>query len=260
MTKYYFLATLLPSLNLGEEPELKFEELQKLLSANLTAEDFIKSRVLNRLCDLENFRAIWNQKPIDPHGNFSQRRLEELMVSHGTELPEYVADFLDRYSSTEDRLRFFPSLIASYFSQEIIGQKGFLRDYLEFERNLRIVLVALRTKSLNRDLSKELQFEDSRDDIVAEVLAQKETKSLDVPYGFEELRILYENTIQNPLEWHRALLEFRIRHITEIAGDDLFSIDRILAYQVLVALVEKWNALSKDAGIEIIDTLLKEIK
>lgn len=259
MTQYYFLTTLLPELVLGEKPELSYLELRPLLDANLTPNDREKAYVICRLADLENLRALWNNQPIDLHGNFNKSELEDLLIAQGEEVPSYLIDYLGRYASLEDRISHFPQLVASFFNEEIAVAEGFLKDYLSFERDLRLVMVGFRAKQRHRDVALELQYEDPYDPVVAQILAQKDAASYDPPAGFEELKPLFEKYANAPLDLHKAILEYRLARIAQLTGDALFSVDHVLSYLASLIIIERWNALDHAEGTKVIDSLLKEI-
>lgn len=252
MENYYYVATALPPLQFGVTPEMTFADFCHLLEDNLDKEDYLKTVVLRRYYDIENIRAFWKKQPLDPRGNYNEVDLESAILSHEG-LPEYVYDFLDKYDSKERRLEYFPELIVSYFQNEIKKAKGFLKRYLEFEREWRLVFTAFRAKQLGRDINVELQFEDPYDDFVAQILAQKDAKSFVPPNGYQELAAIFEEHANDPLALHKALGAYRFYHIEDMLGIDMFTIDRILGYMAELITLEKWFELDKKKGIERVD-------
>ena len=258
MPNYYFLGTLLPDLIIGEPPEIGFYEFIDLLKNNLSANDMEKVRVLRSLYDLFNLRVYWKSMVLDPFGNFDANDLEEAFATQ-TLLPNYVFKFMEEHESTEDRLKHFHDLISTFLKSEAEKQTGFLKWFLELERDLRLVMLGFRAKKMGRDLTRELQNEDPEEEIIAQLLAQKESPVYEPPDKYEDLRPIFEKYYDQPLEIQRALLEYRFRKIDEHLGiTDSFSINRILAYLAELILVEKWQELDKEKGLEIMNTILKE--
>lgn len=251
---YYFLASLLPDLQIGYPPEINLQDFMFLLETNLTPEDLAKTKALRRYYDIQNVRAFWLKKKLDPRGNLDINELEDALASD-SDLPEYFFDFLKKHQSFKDRIHFFSELLEAYFRFELERSSGFIRKYLQFERDLRLILVGFRTKELNRDLIKELQFEDPQDDIVAQMIAQKDAKVLEPPAEYEDLKTLIEQTKDDPLVRHQALSSYRFQKLAEMVGVNIFSIDRILAYMLQLILVEKWMELDKQKGQQIIGEL-----
>ena len=79
------------------------------------------------------------------------------------------------------------------FFQEQKKQKNpFLAAYFRLERELRLVLVALRAKEQKRDLEEELKYEDPFDLFVQFILAQKDMETFQPPKEYEEVKVIFE--------------------------------------------------------------------
>ena len=265
MGHYYFLASLLPPLRLGNPPELSFSDLVFYLRTNLHHKDLERSVVIRRYYDLLNLRLLWLSgadgerlaAELDRHGNLDEQGLEEALITH-LGLPDYVYDYMERYESREDRLSHFAALLAAYYKYEIAHASGFLREYLIFERDWRLVLTGFRAKQLGRDRSVELQYEDSDDDIVRQLLAQRDADHYEPPVQYRDLKEVFEEHSKDPLALHQALCLFCFDKIEGMLENDIFSIDRILGYMAQLIIVEKWMELDQKKGLQIIDTIVKE--
>jgi len=253
MRNYYFIVPSLPPLTLHERPEITFGELMARLEINLSKQDLEKVRVLRRFIDIYNIRALLMEEPVDPRGNLNEKELDEALLVHAA-LPDYVFDFLDQFEKVSDKIRNFPGLLARFFNEETPKQKGFLRNYLIFERESRLILLALRAKHLNRDVVKELQFEDPTDPIVAHILAQKDSEIYEPPPEYADLKELIASCYADPWAEHKAFAEYRFRKIAELSESKLFTIDQILCYMAQLMMIEDINELDKEKGNMILDT------
>jgi len=251
--QYYFIGTALPPLTLGAKPELSFKESKEMLAANLSASDMRKIDDLLWPVDLANIRALWMGLPMDEKGIYTPKELEEaLLVREG--LPEYLNEYLDRYDSVQDRIKYFPSLYASMYRDMQEREKGFLLKYYTMEREIRLVLTALRAKHFGKDVARELQFEDPHDPFVMDILAQKDSIDYTPPQEYEDLKELFLHNLSDPKRLHLALLEYRFK---KIESNEPFSLDRILAYMVQLMIVESWESLDKEKGKALIEDLSK---
>jgi len=250
---YYFLAASLPPLKLGEVPDITFEELTKRFVVNLSKEDYAKTVVIRRAIDLANIKALLLEEPIDPRGNLNQTELDEALLVHAG-LPDYVFDFLDRHETRADRLKYFAELMMLYYKEEIPRAEGFLRKYLIFERNWRLVMIAIRAKSLGRDVIKELQFEDLGDPLVLQILAQKDAPKYEPPTEYAELVELVLSSGSDPWQQFQVFAQWRFKKLDELVDKTISSIDWILAYMVQLLMVEYWNELDEKKGNMILDT------
>lgn len=255
MANYYFLAASLPPLVLGEKPDLTFDELICRADINLEKRDLEKTVVFRRFIDLMNIRALLLEDGIDSRGNLSEKELDQaLLLKEG--LPEYVFEFLDKFESPQQKLRFFPGLMAAYYREEIVGQSGFLKDYLEFERSWRLVLLGIKAKELGRDLTEELQFEDLKDPLVMDLLAQKDSFTYDPPPEFVSLKEKYLACGPDPFMQFKEVAKWRFQQIEELVEEPLFSIDWILSYMARLLIVEQWNELDPAKGEIILEAFV----
>lgn len=252
MANYYFVAPSLPELVLGGRPDITFEEFQNRLEVNLTKEDFKKTLILRRFIDLNNIRSLLLEQPIDPRGTLNEKELDEALLIRNI-LPSYVFEFLDQYDQPLDIVKNFSGLLTRFFKEEIAAHEGFLRDYLIFERNWRLVMLGLRAKELGRDVVRELQFEDFSDPIVAQILAQKDAEQYEPPVEFMELKEILTSCGSDPWERYKAFAAWRFHKIEEMVKRPLFSIDWILAYMAQLIIVEDWNELDGGRGKLILE-------
>lgn len=253
---YYFLAIALPPLQIGAIPEIDFVHLEEMLQENLTHSDYQKTLTLRRLYDIENIRSFWLGESLDPWGLVKETLEEALLSDEG--LPHYVYLFLEEYDTKEKRLKYFPKLIANYFKEELKHTTGFLRTYLKFEREMRLVLTAFRAKKLGRDIAEELQFEDPDEPIIGQILAFRDSKTYEPPDEYLDLKKIFEEFQNSPFGLYQALCEYRFHKIDEIVGDKQFSIDRILGYLAQFFIVQKWLELDRKKGLEIVNTIVKD--
>jgi len=206
---------------------------------------------LRRYIDLQNIRELFLEEPIDSRGNLNEKELDEALLIQDI-LPSYVFDFLDQFEEKQEKLRHFFGLLARYFTEEMPKQDGFLRRYLRFEREWRLVLLALRAKKLGSDLAFQLQFEDFSDPIVALILAQRDVVDFDPPNEYIELKERLNACGNDPWQQFLTVAHYRLDKIEELAGYLLFSIDWILGYVARLIIVEKYNELNEERGKTIL--------
>lgn len=252
MKNYYFVAPSLPPLVLGQAPEISFEELMLRLQLNLSKEDLKQIEVLRLAIDLSNIRAHYMNLPLDPRGNLNEKELDDALLAQA-DLPQYVFEFLDQFEEVSERVRHFFGLLSRYYKEETSRQKGFLKELLVFQRDVRLVLAALRAKRLKRDILKELQFEDFTDPMVAHILAQRDMESYDPPLEYQDLKTKLLAAGEDPLEQHKAVIAYELDRIEEMTGYPLFSLAWILGYVAKLLLVERYYLLDSGKGKDIVD-------
>lgn len=254
MGNYYYIASLLPPLEFPIRPDVSFSVLQPTLELNLSKEDLKKVRTLRLFVDLCNIRPLLQEEEIDLRGNLGEKDLEEALLGE-TFFPEYVFDFLKEHETLAEKLRGFPALLSLFFREEIPNQEGFLKEFFEFERQWRLVVLAIRAKSMHRDFLKELQFEDLHDPFVMQILIQKDAEQYVPPLEYKEIQEVLQACGPDPWQQNKALALYRFNQIGRMMEKPQFSIDYILAYLTQLMIVEYWNELSKERGQMILDTL-----
>jgi hypothetical protein len=255
MALYYFLGTSLPELRIGEPTEIKFEELDFLLRQNLSVSDLKKTESIRRYFDIENIRSFWSELPMREVGNFNAKTLEDALLTRFG-LPEYIYQYIDKYNTPEERLEHFAELHSTFFREEIKTSGGFLQKFLIAERKVRLVLAALRAKKLKKEIAPFLQYEDLEDPLVKDILAQQDAEDYLPPPEQEELKTLFLKYENDPLELHKAYLEYRFKKVADSYGLEVFTLDRILGYMFQLILAEEWMQLNEKIGRERMDEVL----
>lgn len=259
MKKYYYIGTFLPNLSFDTPPEISFAELKELLKDNLTPSDYEKTIIIRRFFDLLNLRSFWSGEEFDPFGELTLYELGESLINRSG-FPEYVYEFLETYPGKEERLRHFSFLLAKFFQGAADLKDPFLRRYMLFERDLRLITAAFRAKKLNRDLSYEFRYENPEEELIAQLSAFRDGKNFELPEKYTELKLLFDRFSDDPLALQKAIDEYRFNSIDALVDmSDTFSIERILAYLAQLIIVQKWFEMDKAKGIRIVETLVKEI-
>ena len=244
MSRYYFLLCSLPSLHFNVPPEISFEEVIERISLNVSESDKERVKAFLSYIDLLNLKALWLGHPIDLRGNFTEKELDEALLVYDF-FPEYLYDFLERYPERKEKVHFFPFLLNAFFKEE---RSGFLGEYFSYEREVRMLLAALRAKDSGREIAEELQFEDPHDPFIAYILAQKDMVAFEPPKEYEQIKILYKKYKESPKDLNKALLEMKFNWIDEKEQEDIFTIDQLLTYMAKLYLLEYWHSLTEKNG------------
>ncbi len=254
MARYYFLTNSLPTLKLGSPVDITFSQLLELFQLNLSVKDQKLIHTFLTYIDLRNIRAFWMKEPLDPRGSLGEKEIEEALLISDF-LPSYVFDFLERYESLKDRLHFF-SYLYFHFFQEGVQKKGFLGAFFQEEREIRLIMAALRAKAAKRNVAVELQFEDPKDPLVMQILSQKDIDDYEPPVDYEWLKLIFKENYNHPRNLAKAYLEKRLEMIQELEERfPKFSIDQLLGYMVRLLIVENWNALDAAKAKMIVDSI-----
>jgi hypothetical protein len=255
MFKYYFVITALPKLSLNQRLDLTFDEVMRLFELNLSKNDLDKIISFRRFIDILNLKKIWQNKDIDIRGNLNKNELNDQLLIQDL-LYDFVFEYMQKYDSNENRLKKFSFLTSNFFNKIINESTGFLKNYFSFIRSYRLILTALRCKTLNRDIALELQFEDPFDDLTMYLLAQKDMDDLIVPIEFEDLKKIYLKNKNDVKKLHLSLLEYKLNKIDDLLDKNPFTIDEILAYFTKFLIIQDYQNLSLDKGKEKLEQII----
>ncbi|GAB5411618.1 MAG: hypothetical protein ChlgKO_07320 [Chlamydiales bacterium] len=239
MKNYYFVAASLPDIKLDQELEITFSGLMELFAMNLSKGDREQIALFRNYFDVENVFHLMRGESFNPKGNFFRGELEEAIL-HVQGLPNFLAEFLSRYTKDEERQQNSFIAYELYFRETIEQVEGFLRDYLLFERKLRLCLAAYRAKQEERPWEHELIEEERTETFTMQLLAQKEGKTLDFPFEFRDLyeKLQEANT---PRKQNRAMAKYRLEKIDEMSEFPLFSFEFLIAYMAKLVILEEVN-------------------
>ena len=257
MTRMYVLGSL-PNLEFGAKPDTSTKAVVELFEMNLSGNDLHHLSVLRRWIDLSNiYRLIKNEENHDKRGNYVRATLKELL-DHEEELPAYVFEFLSEYDSEESKKKHFPKLIADYFSVERKEAGGFLKEFLKFENEWRILITCYRAKKQQLDIADVLKYEDSTDPIVQMSLVQKDSPGAFVfPFEFRHLETAIKEAGPNPTKQMRALAKYRFDYYGEMGYDFPFTLRRVLAYLMQLMQLEEIFALDQSEGQKQLQKLME---
>lgn len=257
MKRYFYLAASLPDLSLEKKLPLTFSDFLEDAYVYLNDRDKKLVSILRELIDIENIRRLILEQDIDTRGNLSEKALDEAILAK-VNLPQYACDFLDQYTNQQARLDHFPYLYALFFQTHTTTGNNFLDQYLAFERELRLWICLLRAKKMGADIKEVLQFEDPTDPLVMKILIQSDASDVVIPEEFSKIKNLYNDISINPADLHREIETFRLNKITEFAQDKLFQIDSILGFMAKLLIIEQWQALNPEEGLNRLNRFTKK--
>jgi len=249
MKRYYYLAASLGALELEEKPSISFNDFLEEASVYLSKEHMRQVSILRELIDIENIRKLLLEMNLDDRGNFSEKALDEAVLGR-VDLPDYAIDFLTEFSTTASRLEHFAALYAGFFRAYADIAQGFLKDYLSFEREVRLWISLLRAQRLGIDFNQVLQFEEASDPLIMSMLVQGASQDLRLPPEYQKLKEIYLSYADTPLMLHKNLEKFRLNKIKELTQDKLFKIDVILGFLASLLIVEHFAALNAQEGLK----------
>lgn len=259
---YFYLVSSLPEMVLDQSrAPFSMADFVAELEESLEPQDFEQVRLLLRPHDNRNLWRLLQQdtEDWDPLGEFTEKAMQDALQSD-SDLPAYMHRFYQAYQNEQPinpEQSWMNQLTGLYYEAALKETKGFLHDWLVFERDLRNLLSAWNIRHYK--LSAEGQFigpEESTD-------ALKKSRARDFGLGS---RHPYLSKLLNQLE--RDDLMAREKAIDRVQWDYIdeqltlryFTIEVVLGYLLQLRMLQRWRSLDPQAGQERVRSFISEME
>ncbi len=260
MSHYHCLIASLPDLNWGELPKnLSLLEFLDEVEGQVSQGDRHILRLFRLQFDNENLlRFLLKQESGEflQGGNFSSSFIEELVaqVKAGDRMVGaaelyYLEEFIAYYFEYADAPNTGPilqdRLNALYYEYALNCSNEFVRNWFEFNMNLRNLLSAQTCKKYRLDVKPFLVGENEVSAILAQTNARDFGLSGVFDYADEVLRLGEEN---NFLERENKIDLLKWRYLDEQVFFHYFSMEKVFSYMVMLETLERWQRLTQENG------------
>ncbi len=254
----------MPAQQPDKEAVFSLADLDDLLVTNLSKKDWSDYRLIKRLFDLENFAFFWNNKEIrHSFGEVTQENVCELLRFQQWEgeedFEDFFRDFLQVYKSSEERIQAYSLLVRDFLVYYSDRCSGFLKEYLSFKQNLRIVLAGYRARAMRMDMSYVLRNEDHSDPIVLHTLMQKDAPQYELPWEFRDLKASLEDYGRLSHTLYQSLELYEFYKLEEMTRDYYFDSGLVLGRAVSYLLALRRSRANVDVGKIFIGEMEKSL-
>lgn len=259
--KYYYFVTSLKDVSI-EMPKIPFS-LQSFVeeaSIHLVPAD---RRCLNALLyrfDNENLIKLLNKKDtFNSLGHFSKAELQE-QIFFPSKLPSYMKTFLSRVKNEEreyPQYSYEDTLNILYYRYLKSISNRFIRDYVLFDLEMKNVLTAFNCQkyALPPENNILLLNEDSQ-----KLIQNNRTPGFGLLHDIAWLQdVLNISQISVPSERERKLDVFRFNIANRIWENEDFNINSILAYFVMLSIIDRWTPLTAEIGTPVFNGITDEL-
>lgn len=174
--------------------------------------------------------------------------------------PKYWSTFISGYISDKREFKnILPidELTLYYFKYLQTSNNSFLKDYSDYDFNLRNLAASINSKKFNIDKENSvIKINEFAERLIKESSFDTVVK--------EEFGILSDelNFIEKLgfLEMELKLDLKRIERIDELLVYEYFSIDKLLGYLIKLSIVERWSSIDAVKGKEVFKTITDKLR
>lgn len=266
MKQYYYLVAGLTEYSMDTDKKgFDAKLIREQICEQLSEKDRGLVQLLYTYYDIENIVNIKEgRSKFNSLGNFSREKLEQEMIS-AEYLPEFIVEVLASYKNPESKdfegedknVALKKSLYTAYYTACMQSKSKFVRDWSEFDLNLRNVCAAFTARRSEMDLSGVI--------IGDNYVSQSIKRSSAADFGLRgELDYLDKvlNAVSNDqhlVEKEKQIDLLRWDYSQGMVGFDYFSVNSVLSYLIKINIIQRWKDLDPTIGQDVFKQLIGKL-
>lgn len=269
MKQYHYLVAGLPDIRLDDNKiPISISELRSEVSDALSESDLEQVNLFFRKYDNQNllgyladkdasYNALGALTSDDFEGVIQALKEEENPNLEGipTYLKSFVSEIVNEVEtgalSLEDRLN------SLYYSEAIQASNSFIREWYQFNLNVRNVLVALNCRAFDKEVDNYIVGSNE----VAELLKSNTSRDFGLPVifpWFDQVARIYDE--KDFVKQEKMLDVLFWNFLEEESFFHYFSVERIFVYLQQLEIIERWISLDPEKGKEKFQTLINDMR
>jgi hypothetical protein len=239
-------------------------EFKKELEENTKARDYELIEMLFLPYDNENLLHFLNETPdqFNQLGKFTANDFEnEFSDDKKNILPSYMYSFYEIYKDEEQQhsqVKSWENLLTEmYFQHALKTQNRFLKQWFEFNLNIKNILTGINCRRFNFSPEKHI----IGDNFISNSILKNASKDFGLDVDFPVvLDLISISEKENLLARERDLDMLRWKKIDEITLFDYFTIDVVLAFTIKLDIAYRWLLLDEEEGRKIFKQIISDLK
>ncbi|MFI3330600.1 MAG: DUF2764 family protein [Rikenellaceae bacterium] len=264
--QYYYLVASLAQYSMDSDTKgFDAREIREQICESLSQEDVALVRLMYTYYDIENIVSMLkNRAKFNSLGNYTKEELEQELSSKES-LPQFITDVLEAYKDPENNdsedvdttLRIEKSLYGAFYTACAKSKNKFIRNYFEFDLNLRNVCSAYTAKRAGMEVSSEIVG----DNFVSECLKRSTSSDFGLKGEVDYLdAVLAAVTNDEDLvQKEKQIDALRWSYSEDMVTFDYFSVDFVLCYLLKLNSLQRWKELKGDKAREVFKELLSKL-
>ena len=261
---HYFIAGLTEIFFNNSGINFGMPQFKKLLEEQIKPDDYKLVKLLFLPYDNENLLHFLNEdfNKFNSLGNYLKSDFElEFSKERKNTLPSYMYKFYDLYKNEDETQKVDKSweniLTELYYEYVLTTKNKFLKQWFEFNRNIKNILTGINCRKFGFNPEKHLIGKN----IITEAIITNKSKDFGLESEFPLVALLlsiYDK--ENYMASEREIDMLRWNKIDDLTLFEYFTIDKVLAYTIKLDITYRWLALDPEKGQIIFKQIIKDIK
>lgn len=269
MSNYYCLVAELPEIAFdGSTPAFTVARFREEVYPLLSAADARCVNLIFLAQDNANILEILRKgenADIQQTGCYTYAELLEFIETakngdkRAKSVPEYIYDFVEYYvqNETATSILWEDVLNTYYYNYAQKCSNKFVAEWFLFNLNVNNVLAAMAARKYGMNVPGVV----IGDNEVAECLRTSGARDFGLSGTFEQLEVLQRMCENGKLqERERQLDELRWKWLDENSVFNYFTVERLFVFLVKLSIVERWQALDEEKGMERYREMISALK
>jgi hypothetical protein len=248
--KYYYLVSYLPPIR-RDDKKLKIRFSDFLAErAHIAREDWSQVELILLIRDIFLLEKLLQGKEVSLEHTLYGRAFWKEQIKSPKEIPTFLEDVFQDVLSGDVGPKEVDRLYAAYYNLAIkIATNPLLRDYLQFEKDLRNITAAIRARRMGLSPSDHIVGEGD----VVESLSRSSAED----FGLGRDRPWMDRLLEadDPLHMEDCVERILWDYIDERMEQNHFEFDVVIGYLLKLLILEKRLALNEEKGMEIVRQL-----
>lgn len=210
--------------------------------------------------NIQVIRLLSKQDPnLDLRTLYTPEQLEEEIAYPSGALMPYLSEFIKEFKEGTLKYNLSPENVLSrmYYDALLNSSNAFIRDYAEFNLNIKNLVTAINARKYGREIASEVIGDNEFVKILKSATSGNFGLTQDYPYVDKVVALM--NNI-NLVERERGIDMLFWNFIDEKLTYEYFSIEKVIGYLLELMIVERWSKMSSESGREVFMELVERFK
>jgi len=258
---YYYLVSSLPELRLDDYKEpYRVNEFIEELHVNLAPEHFRHVQDVLYMNDNPNIIDIISGSGntwIDSRGNWTFDQIKSFFAEPDlldAQEHAYILGFINSIDGLKNednkvsRSQAEELLLFKFYAKMMQHKNGFIREYFNFDFQLRNILLAINKRKFNID---KVRFLESNENEIVRKLKTSTASDFNLAQEIDYVQVLIAAFEKDDIVYREKFIDqLRWDKIEQINTFSYFKLDTLLGFLIKLMMVERWIDLEENQGNE----------